>query len=225
MPEVQQQEQAIKVKGVVDLVFCFDCTMSMDKCIDQVKNNSQAFIDELKNQAQMVPDWRVKAMGYRDFNADNEKIINHFSFVNDVPSFQNQLSQLRADGGGDNPESTLDALWYALKETDWRETGKCHKVIVLFTDDDTHPVHQDTIDRFGIMGDMDYLLQELANNRIKLFLFAKSCDNYDRFNLLPKASIKLYPDPRAEFVNADFKELLETIAKTVSAEAAALQPL
>lgn len=216
MTEVLQQEQSIKVKGVVDLVFCFDCTMSMDRCIDQVKDNAQAFVDELKNQEQMVPDWRVKAMGYRDFNTDEEKIINHFSFVNDVASFQNQLSQLRADGGGDNPESTLDALWYALKETDWRQTGKCHKVIVLFTDDITHPVHQDTIDRFGIVGGIDYLLQELLTSHIKLFLFAKSCDDYDKLSLLPNSFIKLTPDPRTEFENKDFKDLLETIAKTVS---------
>jgi len=226
MSEVKQQTQHLKVKGVVDLVFCFDCTGSMQNCIDKVKNNVQAFVDELKNQSQMVPDWRVRAMGYRDFNSDTEQVINHFPFVNDVASFQNQLSQLVAEGGGDNPESTFDALWYALKETEWRETGKCHKVIVLFTDDDTHPVHQDTIDRFGITdATLTYLLQELALNKIKVFLFGKSCDNYEQFNLLPKASIKLFPEPNKEFDNADFKELLETIAKTVSSEAAALQPL
>jgi len=214
MSNVVQQKRP-KIRGVADIVFCFDCTFSMQPCIDQVKNNVQTFVHEINNQPQTVIDWRVRAMGYRDFNFDAEKIINHFPFVNDVASFTNQLAQLRAEGGDDLPESTLDALWYALKETKWRD--KCHKVIVLFTDDDTLPVHKDTIARFNIVGDVDYLVQELMVNKISLFMFAKSCDAYDMFHSLPKNSkIMMYPNPRDDFKNADFKDILSMIAKTIS---------
>ena len=223
MSEVIQQSRPIKNKGVADIVFCFDCTASMQPCIDKVKDNVHAFVNALKDQPQVVLDWRVRAMGYRDFDVDSEKIINHFPFVKDADSFKEQLDKLEATGGGDSPESTLDALWYAFKKTDWRE--KCHKVIVLFTDADSKPVHPETVKTLGVTGDLRFLQQELMKSRIKLFLFGLSCDIYDQLGLTPKSEIKLYPNPKKEFATADFEKLLEMIAKTVSSEAVMLPTL
>ena len=56
-------------------------------------------------------------------------------------------------------------------------------------------------------------------------MFAKACDNYERFNMVPKAFVNLFSEPRKEFQDANFKELLITIAKTISAESIAVRPL
>ncbi len=215
MSEVSQQPEEAKVKGVADIVFCFDCTGSMARCIDEIKKNVDTFISGIDGTSgQTTTDWRVRVVGYRDFNVDSEKIINNMPFVTSVEEFRSQLSLLKADGGGDEPESALDAMWYIVKETDWR--NRCHRIVVMFTDATSLPVHKDTVDKFSVMGDQDFLVQEMANERIKLFLFCKDCETFEDMQTLPKSYIKLYADPVKEFMTADFNDILETIAKTVS---------
>ena len=115
---IQQRTGDAKVKGVADVVFLFDCTGSMAPYIENVKDNVASLIKGFNGTPNVKLDWRVRAMGYKDFFVDKDCLINDFDFTDNADSFaNNQLARLDADGGGDEKESALDAIWYALKKT------------------------------------------------------------------------------------------------------------
>lgn len=212
---IQQRTGDAKVKGVADVVFVFDCTGSMDPYIDGVKDNVASLIKGFNATANVKLDWRVRAMGYKDYFVDKDCLINDFLFTDDADEFaNNQLARLRADGGGDEKESALDALWYALKRTDWRP--RCTKVIVLFTDAGTKGLHNRTMDELGVVDDVSYLQQELMKNKVQLFLYGKTDPVYEQLHQTERAHVYQYDD-LGKLLDSDFGELLEIIGKTVSA--------
>src|SRR5665213_1726116 len=111
---VVMADQQKKVKGVVDIVFLLDITGSMGHCIEAMKNNISAFVDYLTtknaNNQSPVKHWRAKIVGYRDFEEDAIPFFDN-PFVEDAAQLKTQLGKLEADGGGDIPESLLDALY------------------------------------------------------------------------------------------------------------------
>ena len=212
---IQQRTGDAKVKGVADVVFLFDCTGSMNPYIDNVKNNVASLIKGFNATANVKLDWRVRAMGFKDFFVDKDCLINDFLFTDDADEFaNNQLARLRADGGGDEKESALDAIWYALKRSDWRP--RCTKVIVLFTDAGTKGLHNRTTDELGVVDDVPYLQQELMKNKVQLFLYGKTDPVYEQLHQTERAHVYQYDDPN-KLLDSDFGELLEVIGKTVSA--------
>src|SRR3954463_13116676 len=107
-----------KTKGVADIVFVVDISGSMSPCIDALRRNIEAFIDSLNkgdaNNAAPVKDWRGKVVGYRDLEhaeTDGLPWLVDNPFVRDAVALKAQLAGLRAAGGGDEPESLLDALY------------------------------------------------------------------------------------------------------------------
>lgn len=213
---IQQKTGEAKIKGVADVVFLFDCTGSMSPYIENVKNNVASLIKGFNATANVKLNWRVKAMGYKDFFVDSDYLINSFSFTDSADVFaDNQLDRLRADGGGDEKESALDAIWYALKQSDWRPS--CTKVIVLFTDAGTKRIHSRTMDELGVVDDISYLQQELMKNKIQLFMYCKTDPIYEQLHQTERAHVYQYDDPGTQLLSSDFGELLEVIGKTVSA--------
>ena len=213
---IQQRTGDAKVKGVADVVFLFDCTGSMAPYIENVKDNVASLIKGFNGTPNVKLDWRVRAMGYRDFYVDSECILNDFDFTDNVDTFANsQLANLEADGGGDADESALDAIWYALKKSDWRP--RCTKVIVVFTDAGTKGVHSKTMDELGVVDDIEYLQQELMKNKIQLFMYCQTHPIYEKLHQTARAHIYQYDNPGEELLTSDFGELLEVIGKTVSA--------
>lgn len=213
---IQQKTADAKVKGVADVVFLFDCTGSMAPYIQNVKDNVASLIKGFNGTPNVKLDWRVRAMGYKDFFVDKDCLINSFDFTNDDNEFANkQLARLDADGGGDEKESALDAIWYALKKSDWRP--QCTKVIVLFTDAGTKGLHNKTMDELGVVDEVSYLQQELMKNKIQLFMYCKKDPVYDELHQTERAHIYQYDNPGEELLTSDFGVLLEVIGKTVSA--------
>ena len=142
---------ANKIKGVVDIVILIDVTGSMTECINAVKTNIGRFIDALTtknaNNEAPIKDWRMKICGYRDYERDGVSWFVDNPFVTDVPSLQSQTgaTNMQASGGGDEPESLLDALFKiaSMEETGlqdapdlskWRRRGAVRRCIAFFTD-------------------------------------------------------------------------------------------
>ncbi len=134
----------------MDIVFCIDITGSMQPTIDTVKNFATSLYDDLipfmlKVAHREVKALRVKVIGFRDFYADGKYALeesNFFKLPEQNQDFKNFVSSLEAKGGGDDPESSLEALALAMK-TDWVKitdlsTQRSRHVIVLFTDDAAH---------------------------------------------------------------------------------------
>ena len=109
---MSNQDPKKKVKGIVDIVFLMDATASMSSCIEAVKNNINSFIDSIcdsTKQDNLVGDWRVKAVGYRDF-LDDTKPLEDNPFVHNADALKAQLAALEPVGGGDEPQSLFDAI-------------------------------------------------------------------------------------------------------------------
>jgi len=138
--------QAQKKTTQADIVFCIDVTGSMKPCIDAVKANLMNFVTSLQSAANV--DARFRLIAYRDIHDTNVKEGQRVceepwfmtEFTHDIKEFESWLDHrdVQAFGGGDDPESTLDALYLAITKSDWRE-HKAHRTIILFTDDDSHP--------------------------------------------------------------------------------------
>lgn len=133
----------------VDIVMCIDITGSMQDCIDTVKSRALQFWpdlqDALKTASKNVSDVRVKVIGFRDFEADGSSSLEESRYFNlsdqgssDPEEYKQFVSNLVADGGGDEPENSLEALSLAI-QSDWVQTGDRRRhVIVMFTDASAH---------------------------------------------------------------------------------------
>ncbi len=144
-----------KVKGVADIVFLMDATGSMANCIQKLKENVmlffKSFTEKGGNSIPPIKDWRAKIVGFRDYAADgsNDWLVDN-PFTRDVGELQRQLDALEAKGGGDIPESLLDAMYTVISapKSDrgvedpgmWRERHDAARALIVFTDAPYKPV-------------------------------------------------------------------------------------
>ena len=229
-----------KTKGVADIVFLIDVSGSMAPIIDALRKNIEVFVDSLSsgdaNNAAPVKDWRGKVVGYRDAEHDANWFDDH-PFVRDAVALKAQLGALRAEGGGDEPESLLDALYKVAtmeaspkgaqseEPTKWRYRSEAARVVVVFTD----ASFKETLVVPEAKGGG---LQDVANvimaNRIILSLFAPNFEGYERLSQIDKseweaveyeglnaqqALQKFTADP------ANFRNTLKQLAASVSKSA------
>lgn len=184
-----------KVKGVADICFLLDATGSMQTCIDNLKANIQVFIDKLTtpdaNGGTVLKDWRICIWGYRDFEYDSQndaydgvsKDNNHLvanPFTRDANEVKRQLAGLRAIGGGDEPESLLDALYVLVSKGNtakgaaedpckWRYRSEAARCIIVFTDATFHPSMSALSGAPG--GRVEDVRNLLQQERVRLSLF------------------------------------------------------
>lgn len=131
----------------VDMVFCIDCTGSMDAILDIVKNNALNFYQDItsvmESKNKHITQLRVRVIAFRDYLADADQamlVTNFFKLPEQSAEFERCVRSLEADGGGDDPEDGLEALAYAIKSPWETEGTKKRQVIVVWTDASTHPL-------------------------------------------------------------------------------------
>jgi hypothetical protein len=135
------------VNYAVDLVFCIDVTGSMDPILDTVKSNALGFYDDvqanLTAKGKHVAQLRVRVVAFRDFVADGEAAVEESPFFvlpDERSRFSEFVGGLTAEGGGDAPESGLEAVALAINSP-WTRTGdRRRQVIVVWTDQPAHPL-------------------------------------------------------------------------------------
>ena len=130
----------------IDIVFCIDCTGSMGPVIDLVKEKVRKFPIDLKDalatKEKQVHELRIRVVAFRDLESDSDALeISEFFMVEpstDSANFESFVSRLGASGGGDEPESGLEALAIAMG-SDWTDKGDRQRhLIVMFTDASAH---------------------------------------------------------------------------------------
>lgn len=239
---VEQQQGANKVKGVVDIVFLMDATGSMKTCIDQLKENVILFVDSLVapkgNDISPVKDWRARVVGYRDAEADAATWFVDNPFTRDVSLLKGQLDALEATGGGDEPESLLDALYKVASvgqmekgaqeedPTKWRYRSSAARVVIVFSDA-TYKEKMSIPEAAG--GGLSDVVNVVASNRVVLSIFAPEMECFHELGAIDKAEYVPIPmapggsaqKALAEFTKdpANFKETLLQLAKSVSKSA------
>lgn len=231
-------DQERKPKGTVDIVFLIDVTGSMQTCIEGLKRNIEVFIDTLTakgaNNSNPVKDWRAKVAGYRDFEDNEAPAFVDAPFVREPELLKGQLRVLTADGGGDGPESLLDALYKVAtmpatakgtqEEADkWRYHSAAGRVVIIFTDAGYKPA---MVIPEASGGTVDDVIHACNQNRIILNIFAPDTPQYDDLAKVQKAELNAIDGPDyqrglEQFTEdqANFRTAMEQLARTVSASA------
>lgn len=122
-------------KRRADVLFVLDCTGSMQGEIDAIRDAITSFADTIKTEGVRA---RVGLLAFRDRLIGEEPEVFKWGgqvFTDDPSAFRHSVSSLRATGGGDAPESSLDALLLALRQT---FSPDAEKVLVLVTDAPPH---------------------------------------------------------------------------------------
>lgn len=138
------------IKYSVDIVMCMDSTGSMGGIIDKVKSNVLRFHEDLarvmEEKEKVIDTLRVRGIAFRDYYHDDHDSAMHESPFFTLPEEKERLAAFiqtcRADGGGDEPESGLEALALAMK-SDWSKSGdRRRQIIVVWTDASAHPLEK-----------------------------------------------------------------------------------
>jgi hypothetical protein len=193
--------EVLRQKIKVDIVFLVDATGSMGNCIYRLKENIMLFFRKLTGldpEVRAIPfvgDWRAKVVGFRDVEVDDDKWFEDNCFTRDIAEVERQLGSLTADGGGDRPESLLDAIYKvgaAPKSekgeeapTAWRYRSDAKRVVIAFTDAPYKP----TMTAPGLVGGtVNDLVHLCLQERILLTVVAPEGIDDDGFETL--ASIR-----------------------------------
>ena len=153
------------VAGVVydvDIVFCIDVTGSMGPVIENVKQGALNFHERLASVLARrditVTRTRIRVVAFRDFGADKYDVIQQTAFLElpeDAAEFESFMAALKATGGGDFPESGLEALALAV-HSPWNQAprvpaAQLRHFIVVFSDASAHPLgkHSPRPEQFG----------------------------------------------------------------------------
>ncbi len=235
----------VKVKGVADIAFLLDATGSMAPCINAVKDNIASFVESLTskdaNDRPAVKDWRVKIVGYRDFEYSDAPPIVDNPFTKSVEEARSHLAALEATGGGDEPESLLEGLYLlaAMDETGlgeppkpnaWRHRTEARRFVIAFTDAPYKPKMSQPKG-----GTVDDVINAMMTSRIILYIYApesfacyRTLQEMDKSEWYPIAvgPGKSPQDALAGFTSdkENFRKILDTLAKTIT-QTAAIPPL
>ncbi|CAN5431450.1 hypothetical protein BH10CHL1_BH10CHL1_23500 [soil metagenome] len=142
----------------LDLVFLIDATGSMGDEIDKLKASMADVADQIAGLP-AKPDVRYGLVAYRDRGDDF--VVQPHDFTYNLNDFQRNLAALRADGGGDAPESLNEALHTSLNQLSWRNENTV-RLIILVAD---APPHLDYGESFSYATDMI----EMARRGVKIF--------------------------------------------------------
>jgi Mg-chelatase subunit ChlD len=147
----------------LDVLFLVDATGSMADEIAKVQTtifDVSARIDALPEN----PNVRYGLVTYRD--RGDSFVTRSYDFTPDVRDFSRNLDTVRADGGGDYPESLNEGLHHALHSVEWRGPNSV-KLIFLMAD---APPHLDYAQDYDYAVEMD----AAAWRGIKIFPIASS---------------------------------------------------
>lgn len=131
----------------IDIVFCVDVTLSMGPYLEGLKkmvnNFPRMLADYMEPKNKTIGSLRVRVVSFRDLGEEGSSAI-HWSPFFELPreqgDFERVVVSLEASGGGDEPESALEALWVAMNSS-WSSSGERRRhIVVLATDATANPL-------------------------------------------------------------------------------------
>lgn len=222
-----------------DISLCIDVTGSMHPVLERVKASAlslhEDIVAKLAEKDRVVNELRIQVVAYRDVDYNDcpaFEVSGWFNLPDQVSEFNAFVSGLRADGGGDEPESGLDALSIALN-SDW--TSNCDKqrhIVVLWTDATSKPlsggvgaggsVPTQLSDRLvGSIDELTDLWNDPQGARLKqsarrLLLYGPDCDDW---NMLSEDwdEVLMFPSRAGEGLSEhDYDAILEVFAASIA---------
>ncbi len=121
------------IRPPLDIVFVLDVTQSLDPQIAGLRDGIGQFVKGLKDRELEA---RIGLVGFRDIIYDEvpfERLkFNGELFTTDIKAFAAEVGKLKAMGGGDDPESSLDGI---VEGTKYPFRPNALKVLLLITDE------------------------------------------------------------------------------------------
>ena len=218
----------------VDMVFCIDCTMSVEYILNVVKTNALNFYEDVTRKMaeknKHISQLRVRVVAFRDYIADGKDamlVTDFFKLPEQAADFERCVKSLQPDGGGDDPEDGLEALAYAIKSK-WDTEGiKRRQVIVVWTDDATHPLGYGRSSEYypnGMAADLNELTawwgsaQQkgfIDNNAKRLLLFAPDVPDW---NVISRnwENVLHFPSAAGEGLSDyEYDQIIDTISGSI----------
>ncbi|MGN1142331.1 MAG: VWA domain-containing protein [Oliverpabstia sp.] len=132
--ETNEALMSSTVSGQADIVFAIDTTGSMSTTITNVVTNVTSFATTLSENYNVNVNYAL--VDYKDLEEDGAGttvVVKNGSsnWFTNVDAFVNKVKALKATGGGDTPECSVDALETA-RRLNFRSTA--NKFIILITD-------------------------------------------------------------------------------------------
>ncbi|MDZ4837931.1 MAG: vWA domain-containing protein [Candidatus Melainabacteria bacterium] len=129
-----------KTRPHMDLAFCIDTTGSMQGEINMVKVKVKDLVAKLST-GKPAPIVRVGLVAFRD--RGDAYVTKVYPFTDDIDKFVKDISDLKADGGGDGPESVNEALHVSVDSLSWDTSNKTAKLLFLIGDAGPHVYSDD----------------------------------------------------------------------------------
>lgn len=133
------------LRYAVDIVFCIDTTASMRPVLENVKSSALSFHDRLKSvmgeKGKSISQLRIKVIAFRDFGDKADDALEETEFLHlpeQASEYEAFVRNLNPSGGGDLPESGMEALALAVQVPWERGLDRRRHVIVMFTDAPAH---------------------------------------------------------------------------------------
>jgi uncharacterized protein YegL len=127
----------------LDVAFLLDATGSMADEIDAVKTRIQDMISQIA-LGDPAPQVRFGLVAYRD--RGDQFITQAYDLTADIDQVIANLDQIRADGGGDYPESVNEALHAVLNDLHWDAAPEVGRLVFLIADAPPHLDYADDYD-------------------------------------------------------------------------------
>ncbi len=127
-------------KPRVEVTFVLDSTGSMGGLIEGAKEKIWSIANDIIRR-KPTPEVRIGIVTYRD--KGDEYVTRRFDLTDDIDFVYKNLQSIRADGGGDDPESVNQALHEAVADMGWTSSAHVLKIIFLVGD---YPPHLDYSD-------------------------------------------------------------------------------
>lgn len=127
-------------KPKVEVLFVLDTTGSMGGLIDVAKAKIW-YVAEQIIKGKPTPDVRMGLVAYRD--KGDEYVTKIFDLTDNIDQIYSDLSDFKAEGGGDTPENVNLALYEAVHKIKWSDSPKTLKIIYLVGDSPPHNEYDD----------------------------------------------------------------------------------
>lgn len=132
---LNSQSNTKAVTGQADIVFVIDSTGSMNSSINNVKKNINDFAEKLRTEYNVS--LNLSLVDYKDSIEDKKQPAVHKNGLSnwygnsEIEKYKKAINQIEVNGGGDNPETSLEAIEFS-RRLDFRTASS--KFVVLVTD-------------------------------------------------------------------------------------------
>jgi|GEM_PF-2441023 len=197
-----------------DIVILMDCTSSMTPYIEGMKDMTISLSRDL--EANDI-DARLGLVEFRDVKIGERTRVH--GFAQTPEEFRSWIARLTASGGGDEPESAIDAGYSALDEMVFRENAA--KVLAWITDASYHEPAENG-------RTMDDLIREIVSRQILAYVIGPDLPGYIRLTECMKTlffDIQKNPDGFRQTIKKFGKSITETVPRMRDMRSAADEAL